>query len=327
LAPGAASAQTSESVEGYAEWKTNDTLYVDGQRITITADTKFKGKGIRGLGDIPLGHEVKAKGRRQPTGDITAKEVEAQRNGVAAFETDVLKATNEIEQVWLADGHMFDPGSDGERNEVGRILKSGPDVERVRGIMLRLLPPYVKPEDVRAYVVDTKVWNAAAMGNGAIWVNTGLLHAATDDEMAVVLGHELAHYTHEHSRRGQKRSFFGEMVKLGAQAAITQIDSVANQQTAALATALGVGAWVNGYSRSLEDQADRVGLRYAFEGGFDVTVGPGLWDRFREKYGENDQVTNFFQGSHSRPTDRIKNLGREIERNYGPNAERQILAP
>jgi len=35
------------------------------------------------------------------------------------------------------------------------------------------------------------------MGNGALWVYTGLMREMSDDELAIVLGHELAHYTHE----------------------------------------------------------------------------------------------------------------------------------
>ena len=66
----------------------------------------------------------------------------------------------------------------------------------------------------------------------------------------------------------------------------------------------------------LEDQADRVGLRYAYEGKFDVKKGPALWNRFAEKYGSQDAVTNFFFGDHSRAQVRAKNLTREIELNY-----------
>jgi Zn-dependent protease with chaperone function len=45
---------------------------------------------------------------------------------------------------------------------------------------------------LRAHVVDAREWNAAALGNGAVWVYTGLLDEMTDDELAIVLGHELA---------------------------------------------------------------------------------------------------------------------------------------
>ena len=60
----------------------------------------------------------------------------------------------------------------------------------------------------------------------------------------------------------------------------------------------------------------RVGLRYAHEGGYDVTKGPALWNRFKEKYGESGVVVNFFFGGHSRSSRRVYLLQAEIDNNY-----------
>ena len=78
-------------------------------------------------------------------------------------------------------------------------------------------------------------------------------------------------------------------------------------------------AWENGYGRHLEDQADRVGLRYAYEGGFDVECAIEMWSRLRSGFGEKDGVTNWFDGDHSPSTDRIKNIRRELQLNYRTN--------
>jgi predicted Zn-dependent protease len=139
------------------------------------------------------------------------------------------------------------------------------------------------------HVVDSDEWNARAMGNGAIWVNTGLLNDTSDDELAVILGHELAHYTHRHT---------GQNVRNAKLSLLT---------------------WGTGYSRNLEDQADRVGLRYAYEGGFDVERVIDMWSRVRSRFGEKDAVTNWFAGDHSRATDRIRNIRRELQLNYQAN--------
>jgi Zn-dependent protease with chaperone function len=165
--------------------------------------------------------------------------------------------------------------------------------------------------------VDTKDWNAMAMGNGAIWVFTGLLNDLNDDEIAIIVGHELAHYTHEHSRKEFKRAMWGQLIALGAIVA-TEVATDNDKATAGVAIAGMVAAMTirNGYSRNLEDQADRVGLRYAYEGGYDVRSGPQLWVKFREKYGEQNGLLNFFLGEHSQATDRIKKLEREIGYNY-----------
>jgi hypothetical protein len=75
-------------------------------------------------------------------------------------------------------------------------------------------------------------------------------------------------------------------------------------------------AWTNGYGRDLEDQADRVGLRYVYEGGFDAARGPQLWKRFAKKYGDGNKVANFFFANHSRSSARAANLEREVALNY-----------
>jgi predicted Zn-dependent protease len=101
-------------------------------------------------------------------------------------------------------------------------------------------------------------------------------------------------------------------VGLGAQA----VDSSKTKTVVGLAGTLSLATWQNGYSRELEDQADRVGLRYAYEGGYDPNRGPALWKRFSDKYGSQNSVLNFFMGDHSTAEARIRNLQREIQLNY-----------
>ena len=84
-----------------------------------------------------------------------------------------------------------------------------------------------------------------------------------------------------------------------------------------VAAVLGASAWSNGYGRRYEDQADRVGLRYAYEGGYDIRKGPALWARFARKYGDTPKALNFFFGGHSVAKDRQRNLERELSTNYG----------
>jgi predicted Zn-dependent protease len=85
---------------------------------------------------------------------------------------------------------------------------------------------------------------------------------------------------------------------------------------AGMLAGLTATAFGNGYSRNHEDQADRVGMRYAHEGGYDVSKGPQLWQKFGAKYGEQDAATNTIFGSHSRSSKRAKDLEREIAINY-----------
>jgi predicted Zn-dependent protease len=132
-----------------------------------------------------------------------------------------------------------------------------------------------------------------------------------------VLGHELVHATHEHSRRQVKKDMWIQLATLGAVAvADSKIDSDGGRVAAELMAMIGGLAWSNSYGRALEDQADRVGLRYAWEAGYDVSKAPRLWERFAERYGSLPRFVHFFLDEHSRSQDRARKLTREIAWNY-----------
>jgi predicted Zn-dependent protease len=217
---------------------------------------------------------------------------------------------------WMDARMMFDEEEDGSRVKVGRIEERGPNVDRAQRVLNRLLPPYVDRSQVRVRVVQNEDWNAAAMGNGSLWVYSGLMDDLDDDELAVVLGHELAHYTHEHSRRQFKRDLIGQLLLGGIVAGAQAIDNGKARAATTIGAVLASVALASNYSRDQEDQADRVGLRYLNEGGYGVRRGPEMWQKFQEKYGNGNAVTSFLFGSHSRPSDRIRNVEREIAINY-----------
>jgi Zn-dependent protease with chaperone function len=312
---GAQSSKT-EKITGYAEFRTGDTLIVEAQRIVAGQGAKVSGPKISDLNSIPLGYEVKLEGKRDPAGILIASRVEAKPNGTDKTEKEILAASDEAEKAWVDQKMMFEPGDSGKMNKIGDLLESGPYVDRVRKITDRLRPSYVPAKALRVRVVHTDQWNASAMANGSIWVFSGLMDAMDDDEMAIILGHELTHYTHEHIRRSQSKSGFAQILGTGAGAGTSLIKNKTIQQGAALGGQLGLSALMTGYSRDFEDQADRVGLRYVYQAGYDPTKGAGLWKKFKDKYGETDKITNFFTGDHSRPTERIKNIKRQIQLNY-----------
>ena len=280
--------QKRETVRGYLEWQKGSYVIVDGQRVRWAPDTQLQLARLPFVSSVPPGYEVVVTGRRTRDGSLMAERIDARPNGIGLYEGEVVQEFDDVERAWLAKGAMFLADRKDVRT-IGRILDAGPAADRVRRIMRRIVPSYVDATRIRVHVVDSDEWNARAMGNGAIWVNTGLLNDTSDDELAVVLGHELAHYTHHHTRHSVKNA------------------------------KLSLLAWVSGYSRTLEDQADRVGLRYAYEGGFDVEGAIEMWSRVRSQFGEQDVVTTCFAGDHSRATDRMRNIRRELQLNYRAN--------
>jgi Zn-dependent protease with chaperone function len=322
VAPLSANSQVEpEKVDGYAEWRRDKVLIVDGQPVRATIGTHLKlPKGVASLDAVPLGYEVSAKGMRGKDGAIVAYEVEAKPNGISMFENEARASTSELEQKWLGRGRISE--DDGGFPVSGELITEGRDVERVRRVVRRLMPPYLEPDFFRVYVVDADDWNAFACANGMVVVYARLLDDMDDDELAIILGHEMVHATHEHTRREFKKAFWSHVGIATVVAATSDMKDKTARDALRLLGVFAANTFQNGYGRSYEDQADRVGLRYAYEGGYDITKAPAMWRRFAGKYGEGSKVGNFFFSDHSLSTARAKNLERELALNYPDAQER-----
>ena len=109
---------------------------------------------------------------------------------------------------------------------------------------------------------------------------------------------------------------WSELLGAGVSLAAEAIKNDALKTTVQVAAVVATVTSLSKYSRGHEVQADRVGLRYVHEAGFDVTTGPKVWKKFQDKYGDENRVVNFFLGSHSRSADRIRNMEAELKLNY-----------
>jgi Zn-dependent protease with chaperone function len=319
-------AQQSREVKGLVEFLKGDIVVVDGQRVRVKATTKVK--GVPAGQPVPLGYEAKANGTVGRDGALEAKQIQVKPNRRDTKEQQLIDRCKEIEEIYVEAGYALRP-RDGRVETLGALIDSGPQYDRSRRILDRLLPPYVAPTDVRLYVVDNREWNAFAMANFAIFVHSGLLADLDDDEVAIVLGHELAHATLEHTRRNMSKGRWGRLA-----AGITAVgggvlsiaaggDILADMGGDAIRSigGLGASALSNGFSRGFEDEADRVGTRYAFEGGFKADKAPALWLKFGEKYKDASGVSTFLFGSHSQSKDRARNLEAEVRKNYQPGID------
>lgn len=330
-AASAASADKGGEVKGRAEFRKDDILVVDGQRVRLTATTKIKGAPA---GDLPLGYEAKAKGKWTSDNVLEAKQIELKPNQRDQKEEELLAKCNDIERIY-AEGRRAIRMDGDKAVSLGDVVDGGIEHKRARGILDRLLPPYIPKEDVRLYLVWNDDWNAFAMANFAIYVHSGLLTDLDDDEVAIVLGHELAHATLEHTRRSMKKSRWSKLAGglaviggtvlavAGGGDALYELGGDAVQ----VVGGLGASALGNGFSRGFEDEADRVGLRYAYEGGFNAEKSPALWNKFAEKYKDQSGMKNFLFGSHSQSKDRAKNMESEVARNYVAGVDKPSYVP
>jgi predicted Zn-dependent protease len=117
-------------------------------------------------------------------------------------------------------------------------------------------------EEFRFFVIDDEAINAFTTGCCNVYVNRGLLvNLNSESELAGVIGHEIGHVTARHPARRQAR---GMAAQLGAMAAAILTGSNAIGQLANI----GGQAWMMGYGRENEMEADRLGLKYMVKAGY-----------------------------------------------------------
>ncbi|WP_137886267.1 M48 family metalloprotease [Pseudomonas sp. 2FE] len=115
----------------------------------------------------------------------------------------------------------------------------------------------------RFTVIDSPDINAFALPGGYIYIHRGLLaYLSSEAELAAVLGHEVGHVTARHSVQQQSQSQAWGL--LGQAVAIGTGVGAAGDLTGALGS-----AFVRGYGRDMELQADGLGAQYLARSGYD----------------------------------------------------------
>jgi predicted Zn-dependent protease len=148
--------------------------------------------------------------------------------------------------------------------------------------------------------------NAISLPGGFIYVTRGMLgFIRSDDELAFVLAHEVAHVNQRHHVGLLERYFFLSIVislLFGGDATATQVAGF-------------VGFLVDrGFSRSAEFEADSVGLRFAHRAGFRADAGLRFMERLRAAEGRApDQFEVLFR-THPGLADRIARVRQELRR-------------
>jgi predicted Zn-dependent protease len=158
-----------------------------------------------------------------------------------------------------------------------------------------------------------------AMANFSIYVFSGLMNDLDDDELAIVLGHEIAHATYEHSRR----QWVGMLAGIAGQAAAIGASFLDNDLRAR--PLRGRRRWGHHLRQHLQPRL--TGTRptasgCATSGGrLRLPKAPDLWRKFAAKYATASKVSNFFFGDHSLSLKRASDLEREIANNYSDPAK------
>ncbi len=136
----------------------------------------------------------------------------------------------------------------------------------------------LKGEAFTFTVLDSDVVNAFALPGGYVYVTRGLLALTNDEaELAGVLGHEIGHVTARHTAQRYDRAKIGQGLSVAGQLAGLLLGGLvggaegarAGGELGGQAASLGAEAYVQGYSREQEFEADQLGIRYLAAAGYD----------------------------------------------------------
>lgn len=193
-------------------------------------------------------------------------------------------------------------------SQKGALNRNPAQVQRVRAITQRLIPatgafrsdaPGWKWE---VNVVSSPEVNAWCMPGGKIAVYTGIIEKLnlTDDELAAIIGHEIAHALREHGRERASQQM-GQGLAVGVVGAALGLGGL-GQDLASLVADVTFGL---PYSRQFEREADRIGVELAARGGFDPRAAITLWQKMAKVGGGG---TPQFLSTHPSDESRIQDL-------------------
>lgn len=192
-------------------------------------------------------------------------------------------------------------------------------LRRLRAIAARIIPfaPQWNPRAAQwkweVNLIGSKQINAFCMPGGKIAFYTGILDQLklTDDEVAMVMGHEVAHALREHAREQlAKRTGTGLALSIGAQLlGLGQMGDLAARGATQLLSLQ--------FSRTDESEADLVGLELAARAGFNPQASVSLWQKMGNASASSESGSLSFLSTHPTGPDRIRNLQANIPKVEG----------
>lgn len=206
-----------------------------------------------------------------------------------------------------------------QANAQGALVPaSHPNMQRLQRIARRLIP-FSTPWNARAAqwrwsvaLIRSDDINAFCMPGGKVAFFTGIIDRLqlSDDEIATIMGHEMAHALREHSRdQLAKNSATNIGISLGAQ--LLGLGEVGNY-----AARVGGQLLSLRFSRNDESDADLVGLELAARAGYNPQAAVSLWEKMGRASGNQGGGLSFLSTHPSGP-ERIRELQRNVPRVEG----------
>ncbi|HEY9063931.1 MAG TPA: M48 family metallopeptidase [Burkholderiaceae bacterium] len=253
------------------------------------------------------------------------------REGVDVGPPSSLSKLVSAEQIEQAAAQQYRQLQQGAAQKSALAPPDHPQVIRLRAIAQRLIPfTYEWNERARDWkwevnLIGSKQINAFCMPGGKIAFYTGILQQLqlTDDEVAMVMGHEMTHALREHAREQMGKSMATRgAIEIGA--ALFGLGDIGRGVA-------GLGGQLLNlrFGREDESEADLVGLELAARAGYDPHAGVTLWQKMAEA--SKGAPPEFISTHPSGPT-RIRDIEANIPKVQGlydraPKPERRFEPP
>ena len=188
------------------------------------------------------------------------------------------------------------------------LLYQDPEIENyLYQIAKKLQTNSISPDiSFQIKVIKDPKLNAFALPNGVIYIHTGILARMENEaQLAALLAHEMTHCTHRHSLKTLRN------IKNR-----TQAKSATIRELAQLLGITGTIASINGYTRELETEADRVGLDLAVKANYDPKEVLKLFELLKQENEIEGVAEPYLFGTHPKVQQRIENVNRWLAENY-----------
>ncbi|MEA3279149.1 MAG: M48 family metalloprotease, partial [Thermodesulfobacteriota bacterium] len=194
--------------------------------------------------------------------------------------------------------------------------------------IISALPP--QPFIYKFYIIKEVVYNAFATPAGNIFINSGLFEAMdNEDELAGILGHEIAHVVCRHISQKIERS---KKIGIGTLAGIAAGIFLGAGGAAAAASAVSIGSMAAGqslslaYSREDEMQADQLGLKYTTKAGYSTAGLLTMLNKIRSRQWFGSKQIPTYLTTHPAVEDRIIYISSWVENNPKKTSRTSIKA-
>jgi len=195
-----------------------------------------------------------------------------------------------------------------EASSKGVLDKTSTNAKRLQTIAGRMIPqaPRFRPDAANwqweVNLIKSPELNANCGPGGKIIFYSGIIEKLklTDDEIAAIMGHEMAHALREHSREAMSKAYGIQVAKQGASALL----GLGESSMALADTVVQLGLTYPN-SRSNENEADLIGLELAARAGYNPNAAVSLWQKM-EAAGGNAPPE--FMSTHPASGSRIASL-------------------